>query len=317
MTYVYICIPVWNEERTIGPVLWKIRETMAEYGRDYHLLVVDDASTDRTPEVLARYARVLPLTVHRNEGRQGYAAALEQAIREAVRRSEYPKRDAVVTLQGDFTEDPGLIPDLVKRVEGGADVVASASARENRGAPAALRWSRKAFEWLARRRGWPEPLSNPVSGFRAYRVISLKKALDEASDRPLIRRDGWLADLSLLQAVVPHGRRFEEVDAATRFERLQRASRFDLRESLRQVRGVLGAATERSGPAAAWVDTARPERVTGAQRAESGALERGNGRREGGERRGGRSKGRGRGKRRRGGSKGRSGPPPGRPAESS
>ncbi|HUH12412.1 MAG TPA: glycosyltransferase family 2 protein, partial [Longimicrobiales bacterium] len=252
MTFVYICIPVHDEERTIGPVLWKIRETMAEYGRDYEVLVVDDASTDRTSEVLARYARVLPLTVHRCESRSGYAAALETAVREAVRRSEYPKRDAVVTLQGDFTEDPGFIPELVKRIEGGADVVTSASAQDTRGAPGGLRLARRAFEWLARRRDWPEALANPASGFRAYRVISLRKAIDEAGETPLMDRDGWLADLALLRAVVPHARRLEEADAPTRHGRLQRPSRFDLKASVRQVMGVVGSGTARSAASETW-----------------------------------------------------------------
>ena len=252
VTFVYICIPVHDEERTIGPVLWKIRETMAEYGRDYEVLVVDDASTDRTPEVLSRYTRVLPLTVHRCESRRGYAAALETALREAVRRSEYPKRDAVVTLQGDFTEDPGFIPELVKRIEGGADVVTSASAQDTRGASNGLRFARRAFEWLARRRDWPESLANPASGFRAYRVISLRKAVEERGDGPLMDRDGWLADLAMLRAVVPHARRVEEVEAPTRHERLQRPSRFDFKTSVRQVVGVVGSAPPREAAAETW-----------------------------------------------------------------
>lgn len=120
---IYICIPAYNEERTIGVLLWKIRQVMTDFPRDYQILVVDDASTDATPEVLEPYTRILPLTVHRNAERQGYAASLERLIREAVQRSEYPKRDAIITLQGDFTEEPDEIPALIKRIEGGADVV--------------------------------------------------------------------------------------------------------------------------------------------------------------------------------------------------
>ena len=36
---------------------------MKECGRDYEVLVLDDASTDGMPEVLERYRRALPMRV--------------------------------------------------------------------------------------------------------------------------------------------------------------------------------------------------------------------------------------------------------------
>ena len=79
---IYICIPAHNEEQTVGVVLWKIRQVMAEFPRDYQILVADDASTDKTSEVLNPYARVLPLTVVRSEQRRGYSASVEMLLRE-------------------------------------------------------------------------------------------------------------------------------------------------------------------------------------------------------------------------------------------
>ena len=71
-TVIYICIPTHNEESTIGVLLWKVRNVMGAFGRDYELLVLDDASTDGTWEVLQRYRRTLPLRVFRSEEKQGY-----------------------------------------------------------------------------------------------------------------------------------------------------------------------------------------------------------------------------------------------------
>jgi len=68
---IYICIPAYNEAATIGVLLWKIRQVMTDFPRDYELLVLDDGSSDETEDVLAPYARVLPLTVLRNRERQG------------------------------------------------------------------------------------------------------------------------------------------------------------------------------------------------------------------------------------------------------
>src|SRR5690625_841630 len=169
---------------------------MTEFPRDYEVLVVDDASTDATSEVLEPYTRILPLTVHHNAERQGYAASLEAAIREAVRRSPYPKRDAIVTLQADFTEAPDEVPALIKRIEGGADVVTSAVHTESDDAPRSIRWTRAALGFLLRRSTWPEEVSDPLSGFRAYRVIALKKLLDERNGGPLVEWDGWAANVA-------------------------------------------------------------------------------------------------------------------------
>ncbi|NIQ52029.1 MAG: glycosyltransferase, partial [Gemmatimonadetes bacterium] len=52
---IYVCIPTHNEASTIGVLLWKTRNVLGEFGRDYRLVVHDDASTDETAEVLQRY----------------------------------------------------------------------------------------------------------------------------------------------------------------------------------------------------------------------------------------------------------------------
>src|SRR5690606_17016401 len=188
---VYICIPAYNEARTIGVLLWKIRQVMAEFNRDYQLLVVDDASTDATPSVLEPYQRVLPLTVIRHAERRGYAASLEELLREAVRRSSYPRRDVIVTLQADFTEEPAEIPSFVKRIEGGADVVSSAARFEDSKAPRVVHWARRVLGFLVRRLRMPGTESDPFSGFRAYRVVCVKKALEGRGGAPILMRQGW------------------------------------------------------------------------------------------------------------------------------
>jgi glycosyltransferase involved in cell wall biosynthesis len=223
---IYICIPALNEARTVGVLLWRIRRVMDEFPRDYHVLVLDDGSTDDTPEVLAPYARVLPLTVLRNERPTGYAAALEKLIREAVHRSTHPKRDVVITLQADFTESPDDIPHFIKKLEGGADVVGSVVAGTEGELPRSLRWSRKGLPWLVGRARLPKELGDPLSGFRAYRVAVLRRALQDRDGRPLLTRGGWAANAELLLSVSPHVRRAEGVEVSLRYTRRQRETRF-------------------------------------------------------------------------------------------
>jgi len=224
---IYITIPVHNEERTVGLLIWKIRRVMAEFGRDYEVIVLDDGSTDETRETLERYRRRLPLRILRNETPAGYGAAVEQLIREAVDRSEYPKRDVVVTLQGDFTEDPASLVDMVKRIEGGADLVGGIAQREKEESPFPLRLVRGAARLLLGQTFRKAPVSDPLSGFRAYRVVVLKKALREVQEgRALLVTDGWGANLELLRKTAPHARRIEESLFRTKVFERPRVSRF-------------------------------------------------------------------------------------------
>jgi hypothetical protein len=256
---IYLCIPAHNEEQTVGVVLWKLRQVMAELQRDYQLLVADDASTDRTPDVLEPYTRVLPLTVLRNERRRGYAASLEMLLREAVNRSDYPKRDIVVALQADFTDEPGHVATLIKRMESGADIVAT-NMLPLRNLPRLVRWRRPVLNGLLRRLGWPDEVRDPLNGFSAYRVLCIRRAIEERKGDRLLRWEGWVANAELLREAAPHARRVDAIELQPHAERLQRASRFLFMPMLRQVLGL------RRGRAPAGlepVESLRPAKVVG------------------------------------------------------
>jgi glycosyltransferase involved in cell wall biosynthesis len=237
---IYITIPVHNEGSTIGVLLWKIRNVMGEFGRDYELLVLDDASTDATPEALQRYRRALPLRVFRSDERLGYSAALERLLRTAVDRAPYPKRDAIVTLQGDFTEHPRDLVPLVKTLEGGADVVAGSFGQGGGGIPFSVRIARWAAPRILGSSLSSCPVSDPFCGYRIYRVIVLKKAIRDLGDAPLVRHLGWAANVGLLEMAVHHARRIEEVSLGLRYDVRTRKTRFSPLQTLRGLNRIRG-----------------------------------------------------------------------------
>src|SRR6266581_3362308 len=170
---IYVCVPVHNEARTAGLVLWKVRQVFTAFPREYHLLVLDDASTDDTGGVLASYAKVLPMTVVTHRERAGYAASLEQLLRLALQRTDRPKRDSAITLHADFVHSPESMEEMVKHLESGADLVV-AELTEQRGPPSrALRLARR---WTPRLLPLPG-LRDTVSGFVALRLVVLRQAL--------------------------------------------------------------------------------------------------------------------------------------------
>jgi glycosyltransferase involved in cell wall biosynthesis len=224
---IFVCIPTHNEAATIGVLLWKTRNVMGEFGRDYRIIVHDDASDDETPEVLRRYRRSLPLTIVRSETRLGYGRSVEALLRRVVDEAPYPKRDCAVVLQGDFTESPSHIVHLVKILEGGADIVAGSAATDQDDTPLSKRVARWAVGTFRRGLMQGSPVSDPLAGLRAYRVIVLKKALrDRSPDNPLIRSDGWAANVEMLGRLAPHARRIAEAPYDFRYDLQARPSRF-------------------------------------------------------------------------------------------
>jgi glycosyltransferase involved in cell wall biosynthesis len=214
---IFIAIPVFNEAPTIGVMLWRIRKVFQEFPREYRLLVFDDGSTDATGETLTPYTEVLPLTVLGGREHVGYGRALESLCRGAAQETRYARRDAVITMQGDFTDQPEHIPELVKRFEGGADIVVAEQA-EDAVAPPRVRRLRKVAPWILRPFVATPGVRDPFGAFRLFRVSVLRDAIKGADTKPLIRSDGWAANVDLLLATAPHARRTETVNLASRYD---------------------------------------------------------------------------------------------------
>jgi glycosyltransferase involved in cell wall biosynthesis len=222
---IYVCIPSYNEAPSIGLLLWKIRQVFVGFPREYQLLVLDDGSTDATAELLEPYARVLPLTLIRHTERRGYAAAVEELLRLAVERTDRPKRDSAILMHADFAHGPQVIPDLVRRIESGADVVVAQPRLE--GEPSrGYRWLRRLAPLLFRRRVGVPGVKDPVSGFAAFRLITLRNAF-RSQRPPLLATDGWAANAELLGYATRHARRVETVEAVERHDLRQRPSRVE------------------------------------------------------------------------------------------
>jgi len=229
---LYICIPTFDEAPTVGVLLWRIRKVFQEYAREYEILVYDDASTDATRDVLEPYAKALPLTVIGGKERVGYARAVDALLREASQRTKYPRRDAVILLQADFTDQPEGIPELVKRFEGGADVVVAERVVPD-GAPETIRKLHKLAGWLPK--VWPirkavtvPGVADPFGSFRLLRITVVRDLLKASGDGPVTRAEApWQANLEFLQAAAAQARRLENVSLPQRFDVRVRDTRRD------------------------------------------------------------------------------------------
>ena len=221
---LYIGIPAYNEAPTVGLLLWRLRSVMQEFAREYELIVYNDGSTDATAETLESYGEVLPLSIIGGTRHEGYARAVDALVRAASRRTRYPRRDGLVIMQADFTDRPEDLPELVKRFEGGADVVV-AEREVTSSWPSPVRMLRRVAPLVTRPFVSIPSVNDPFGAFRVYRVSALRDLLKEAGDEPLLQSDGWTANVEMLMRVSRHARRIESVQLHPRYELRPRATR--------------------------------------------------------------------------------------------
>lgn len=131
---ISVIVPVYNERETIAETIRRVRASPV----DKEIIVVDDASTDRTPAVVEPLVGP-DLKLIRQPGNRGKGAAIRRALEEAT-------GDVVLIQDADLEYDPADYPKLIGPIESGqADVVYGTRAPGFRG----MRLPHRVFNWLA------------------------------------------------------------------------------------------------------------------------------------------------------------------------
>jgi polyisoprenyl-phosphate glycosyltransferase len=111
-----IVLPAHNEAPNVEPMLMALREVMTPLGR-FEMLYIDDGSNDGTLDALRHAAAADPRVRYVSFTRNfGHEAALRAGLRHAHGR-------AVIVIDADLEQPPGLIPDLVKQWRAGFKIV--------------------------------------------------------------------------------------------------------------------------------------------------------------------------------------------------
>src|ERR1700752_600542 len=106
-----IVVPIHNEERSILPLYDRLTSVLVEQGRPWEILFIDDASTDRSFDLLANlvqtYSHLKVVRLRRNFGQ---TAALSAGFHES-------KGEVVIAMDGDLQPAPEDIPALMQKLE--------------------------------------------------------------------------------------------------------------------------------------------------------------------------------------------------------
>lgn len=112
-------IPVYNEEKVISEFLEKRFFPVVSNinGFSKEVLIIDDGSSDKTLDILSRYAEdhkdIRVITFSKNFGKE---AALSAGMK-------YARGDAVIMIDADGQHPVKLIPEFIKKWENGSDVI--------------------------------------------------------------------------------------------------------------------------------------------------------------------------------------------------
>jgi dolichol-phosphate mannosyltransferase len=194
---VLTAIPVYNEDKHLEEILDEVQR-FAE-----HVLVVDDGSSDRTPELLKSFPSV---QVIRHPKNRGYGAGLQSAFAEAIRGGY----DGLVTLDCDGQHEPKRIPEIAARLID-ADIVSGSRYLQifdpSQVPPIQRRQINiEVTRWLNECLKLPVPITDAFCGFKAYRTEALKK-LDIDDDGYAMPLQVWVQavqfGLSLIEVPVP------------------------------------------------------------------------------------------------------------------
>jgi dolichol-phosphate mannosyltransferase len=192
VSLVYLLLPAFNEEESLPGLLESIEKTLD----NYHVVVVNDGSNDRTQQIVKKYSHNMPMTIINHHTNRGLGAALRTGIFFLAKTAE--PESAVVTMDSDLTHDPMLIHNLTSKMTDGYDIVVASryvlggSQKHVKPYRSILSRGLNVFVQML-----GSEIKDNSSGFRCFRVRLLKKAIQYYGDQFITER-GFAASVEIL-----------------------------------------------------------------------------------------------------------------------
>ena len=213
-----ILLPVYNEAPGIGSLLTKIRETLR--GLDYSVIVVDDGSTDDTHSQIEAMASTMPVEILRHARNRGLWETIRDGFERAAQLSG--PDDIIIRMDADDTHDPKYIAAMVRKIEGGSDVVIASRFQPGGGAEGLSAY--RAF--ISRGANLLMKAIFPIAGvweyscgYRAYRAEIVQDALRIFGNNFIdLKGVGFTCTLEKLLKFRMMGARFAEVPFVLRYD---------------------------------------------------------------------------------------------------
>jgi len=131
-----VIIPVFNEEQAIGKVVTDLKKYLSREKYNYEIIVVNDASTDKTGKILNNLSGIKIVNHFYNKG---YGASIKTGTRSA-------QYDYILFFDGDGQHKPENIKELIKEIPKYDMVI---GAREYYSGQSLKKPGKKLLTWIA------------------------------------------------------------------------------------------------------------------------------------------------------------------------
>ena len=236
---IYLGLPAYNEEIALPRLLARVERLIEVSALPITVVVYDDGSTDATAAIARSWPRPLPLVLIEGGRNKGLGAGLRRLIDYAL--AQGGDDDVLVVMDCDDTHDPMQIRDMLKALDGGADVViASRFTRGARvaGVPLPRRMTAFGSALLFKLVHPVRGILDYTCGYRAYRIGALRRA---AANYPagLVEESGFACMTEVLLKLNVAGLRCAEIPLQLRYDQKPTPSKMDVSSNIRRMLALL------------------------------------------------------------------------------
>jgi len=112
-----VIVPLYNEEESVNPLFIAIDKVLKNLKLTYEIIFVDDGSTDKMFENIEDLShKNTHLKAIKFRANYGQTPAMAAGI-------DYAQGDILITMDGDLQNDPEDIPNFIKKINEGYDIV--------------------------------------------------------------------------------------------------------------------------------------------------------------------------------------------------
>lgn len=194
---LFFLIPAFNEAENLVFLFSNIRRISRYLECDYHVILVNDGSTDDTADKARGFREQIPLTLISFEQNKGPGAAFLAAFKKALEISD--PQDLLVTIEADNTSDLCILGKMREQLNRGSDLALASvyGAGKVVGAPLIRRILSYFANSLLRYTLGLRKINTFSSFFRMYRRTLVKRAFDIYGD-DLITEPGFVCMVEML-----------------------------------------------------------------------------------------------------------------------
>lgn len=170
---ISIIIPTYNERENIKELIPRIFTMFDKYDINGNVIVVDDGSPDKTAQEVKKLQKSYQIKLIERRKKMGLGSAYVLGFKEALKDGA----DLIFEMDADLSHNPSEIPNFIKKLGKGCDVVVG-SRLVGKGKVVGWPWWRKAVSFGGNFIGRSIAginVSDLTSGYRVYKSKVLRR----------------------------------------------------------------------------------------------------------------------------------------------